>query len=264
MKQTNIGLVIPLYNEESRISKSLKSILRYKTPSSLRLVRIVFVNDGSTDNTLEVVKSFFRKNKKLASGAKVSILSYKKNRGRGYAVKKGLLYCAGFCDYALYADADLSMSLSNLTKVSSLIKNEYEVIIGSKKKPGAVAIPQRPLTRQIVGYFHTVFASLVLGVFVWDFQGGLKIFSKRFVQNVVPLCKQERWGFDMEVVFLSTKLGYSLYELPAKWKAIEEGTTVKLFRDSRRALFDMLEIRKNWPKLRVMSFNKGVGFARSI
>lgn len=246
-KKITLSIIIPVYNEEGRLASSFSVLEKYSPPSFIDLKKIIFVNDGSMDNTLEVLRKFAQ-SRKNNSKVKIEIITYKRNKGRGYAVRKGLL--ATNTEYSLYLDADFSMPLKNLIKIKPQLLKGFDLIVGSKKKPGAIAIPQRPLIRQIVGYGHSIFASLVLGVFVWDFQGGFKIMSKRFISEVVSGCTQDRWGLDMEIIFFAKKLGYKFFEFPATWTAIEEGTTVKLAQDSKRALKDMFSIKAKWNESR--------------
>lgn len=242
MKPITLTVVIPAYNEGQRLFRSFGALDVFEAPEGIEIKEIRFVNDGSTDNTLSVLKRWQRQwhNRKHQS-FRVRVLSYKHNRGRGYAVRYGMANIT--TDYVVYLDGDMSIPLDNLQNFLPFMKKRIDVLAGSKKKPGAAALPDRVLLRKIVGYGHTALASLVLGVFYWDFQGGFKLFSKRYVDEVLHKLTMERWGLDMEVLFLAKRLKFSTVELPVAWASIEQGTTVKLGRDIVRSLQDMVQMR---------------------
>lgn len=240
-----ISLIIPIYNEGERIQKLISSLKGGFSYNGLKLTQVIFSNDGSTDNTLAILKKE-KKELERVLNAKVQIVTYLKNKGRGYAIRYAGLIAKG--DYVLYADADFSIPLSNIKRFMPFIKQDYDLLYGSKKIPGARELIKRSLIRKIVGYGHSLLASLVLGVFSWDYQGGFKLFSKRFVREVFPLLAVNRWGFDMEVIFLAKKLGYKTCELPITWGHIESGSKVSLIRDIGRSIYEMLRIKKIWMK----------------
>lgn len=242
MKPITLTVVIPVYNEGQRLFRSFGALDVFEAPCGIEVKEVRFVNDGSTDNTLSVLKRWQRQwHSRKTRNFRVRVLSYKENRGRGYAVRYGMANIT--TDYVVYLDGDMSIPLDNLTQFLPFMKKGVDVLAGSKKKPGAIAVPDRVWIRKIVGYGHSVLASLVLGVVYWDFQGGFKIFSREFLEDALPKLTMERWGLDMEVLFLAKRLKFSTVELPVVWASIEQGTTVKLGRDIMRSLQDMTRIR---------------------
>jgi dolichyl-phosphate beta-glucosyltransferase len=240
-----ISLIIPTYNENGRIQKTIKSLKKGFNFNEVEFCEIIFSDDGSTDETVSTLK----REKKIIekrTKAKVKIITGKKNKGRGYAIRKAVKNALG--DYILYTDADFSIPLNNLKKFVPYIKKNYDVIIGSKKIKGAKEIIKRSFIRRIVGYAHSIIAYFILGIFVWDFQGGFKLFSRRFVENVFPYLQIDRWGFDMEVIFLAKKLNYKLKEIPVRWCHIEKDSKVSLVRDIYRSLEEMIKIKYYWIK----------------
>ena len=236
-----ISVVVPVHNEEDNVESLIAEISAALQPSYT--YEMIFVDDGSKDETaLKIHQAKLEQYLKVP----VEIISYSVNRGRGCAIKTGVLRSSS--DYTLYCDADFSIPLKNLKKFIPYLEKDYDLLIGSKKKPGARAKIERSFLRNIIGFGHTVIASLILGVFVWDFQGGFKIFSKKLVEEVFPLLTIDRWGFDMEIIFLAKKLGYKTIELPVVWSHIENGSKVKLARDILRALKEMVKIKINWFK----------------
>lgn len=238
-----LSMVIPLYNEGGRIDKTIKILERGFDYNGLKLESLIFVDDGSTDST---VRKIVHNKEGLAKALKcpVKLITYNPNKGRGHAIRFATLLSRS--DYVLYADGDMSIPLSNLKTVLPVISKNYDLIFGSKKKPGANAVIPRSLIRKLVGYGHSLIASIVLGVIVWDFQGGFKIFSKKLIREVFPYLTVDRWGFDMEIIFLAKKLGYKNLEIPVTWSHQEKDTKVKLVRDILRSLSEMTSIRYNW------------------
>lgn len=240
-----LTLIIPTYNEANRIEKTLKALKRGFNFSDIKLKEIIFSDDGSTDNTVRKIKEYKKEIEKKTK-AKVKILFSNTNRGRGYAVRKAALISNS--DYVLYTDADFSIPLFNLEKAIPWIKKNYDLIFGSKKAPGAYELIKRSWRRRIVGYGHSLVANLIFGLWVWDYQGGFKIFSRRLINEVFPVLQQERWGFDMEIIFLAKRLGFKTQEIPVIWGHIENDSKVKLLQDIFRALKDMFQIRLEWLK----------------
>lgn len=238
-----ISLIIPTYNEDGRIIKTIKTLKQGIYFYGQILKEIIFSDDGSTDETLKLIKKA-KKSIERKTKSKVKIISYEKNRGRGYAIRQAAMSSKG--DYILYADADFSIPLENIKKFIPYIKKDYDVIIGSKKIKGAKEIIKRSFIRKIVGYGHSVIAYAVLGIFVWDFQGGFKLFSRRYVEKIFPYLQIDRWGFDMEVIFLAKRLNYKIKELPVRWGHIENNSKVVLIRDIIRSLEEMAKIKYHW------------------
>lgn len=242
-RRKRVTLIIPTYNEGNTINRALSFLESGIEIDGIKISRIIFVDDGSTDDTVRLIRakkaSIARKLKN-----KVSVISYKKNRGRGYAVRTAAMRAN--TEYILYTDADFSVPLYNLTACLPYMDKQYDLVFGSKKKPGAVETIHRSQLRRTIGYGHTVVASLTLGTFAWDFQGGFKLFSRQFVRDVFPTLLIDRWGFDMEVIFLGFKLGFKTAEIPVVWSHSDAKSKVKLVRDIFLSLQEMLLIRYNW------------------
>lgn len=233
-----LTLIFPVFNESSRIASVFKALESYVSPGEIEVKNIVFVDDGSTDITKKIIEAWQNSHKD------VKLISYKTNLGRGYALRQALTKVE--TDYALYLDGDMAVSLENIEYLVPHIKNGVDLVAGSKKKPGARCQGDFNLARTIIGLGHSAIAFFILGVFYWDFQGGFKLFSRRLAQQVVPLTTINRWGFDMEIIFLAEKLGYKCQEIPIFWKGYGSDSRVKLIRDIFSALRDMVDIRWRW------------------
>ncbi len=238
-KKISLTVVVPVYNEEKRIDLLFRALEGFKVPKGLEIKEVRLVDDGSTDKTLEKIKVFKKKNK---NNYKVKVVSYKENMGRGFALRMGLERVK--TDYAMYLDGDGDISIKNLTRCFKKMQEGVDLVVGSKKMPGAVCSGRIKPLRWIMGYGHTAMACMVLGVFVWDFQGGFKVFSKELLLRLLPKMSVDQWGFDLEVIYWAKKLGFEVKEVPLVWGRVIKGTKVKVLRDVYRALRDMLKIRR--------------------
>ena len=143
-----LSFVIPVYNEENRIGKTLKAIMGGVSFSGLKLEKVIFVDDGSKDNTEFKIQSLKLKIERRLK-TRIKIISYKKNRGKGYAIKKGML--ASKSDYTLMFDADMSTSITELKKFLPFMKKEVDVIIGTRKNGQSTVTKHQPLYRELLG-----------------------------------------------------------------------------------------------------------------
>ena len=248
----SLNLVIPVFNEEKRICKTIETLKKGFSFSGLKLEKIIFVDDGSKDKTLFLLE----KNKKeLEKTLKttVEITSCRKNHGKGYAVKKGML--ASDADYTLFSDADISTPLSEIKKFIPLMKKDVPVIIGTRKTGQSKIIKAQSLLRQILGRGFTAIANLILDTKVTDFTCGFKVFSKKSKEIIFKNLKTERWGFDAEILFLAKKFDLTVKEIPVDWK--DNGySRVNLIRDLPLSFLELIKIRLNNFPFRFSSFKK--------
>ena len=185
-----------------------------------------------------------RKNLADTLGVPVQVLTYAQNKGRGYALKLAAQNIV--TDYMLFCDADFSIPLSNLSQCLPHITDSSDLIIGSKKMKESKDLIKRSPIRKVVGLGHSTLANICFGSTIYDFQGGFKIFSKKLIDEVFPHLTKDRWGFDLEIIFLAHKLGYEIVEVPVVWAHVENGSSVHLIRDSYRGLVDIVSITLNW------------------
>jgi dolichyl-phosphate beta-glucosyltransferase len=139
----------------------------------------------------------------------------------------------------------MSIPLENLKRFAPHMLRGADLLAGSKKMPDTVCLQKRSLLRKVVGWGHSALFSAVLGVWMHDFQGGFKVFSRRAVREVLSRTRIERWGMDAEAIFLAARAGHSVVELPITWAHVESDTKVALVRDILRALRELLTIRWN-------------------
>jgi len=182
----SISVVIPAYNEEKRIGRTLKAIQKYLDKKK-HDYEIIVVDDGSNDKTIEVAKSFSSKNKRI------KILKNKENRGKGYSVKTGML--AAKKKYVLFSDADLSTPIEELEKFSKF-KEKYDIIIASRALKQSNIKESQPFYRVLMGKTFNLIVNLVLFLGIHDTQCGFKLFSRKSAQEIFKKQTFERFSFD--------------------------------------------------------------------
>ncbi len=203
----HLSVIIPAYNEEKRIGKTLESVGSYLTRQGFSF-EVVVVNNRSKDNTEGVVKKF--------QGVFPEIRLMNENHaGKGYAVKKGMLEAKG--DYRLFMDADNSTSIEHIEKMMPYFKQGYDVVIGSLAVKGAKVVRGEPTWRVILGKLGNKWIQ-IFGVWgINDTQRGFKMFTAKASEKIFPQITIFGWGFDIEVLALAKKYKYWIKEIPVTW-----------------------------------------------
>lgn len=229
------SLIIPAYNEAARIGATLERVLDY-LGSDKGETEIIVVNDGSRDNTVEIVRSCAQ-----ASPA-LRLLENPGNRGKGYSVRNGMLHANG--DILLFSDADLSSPIEESQKLFAAIAAGADVAIGSRWVESSLQTERQPLYRQLFGRIFNLMLRITLGLKFKDTQCGFKAFTRAAGQKIFPLQKIERWGFDPELLYLAKKFGLKVVEVPVVW-GHSGGTRISPLRDGTRMFLEMLKVRWN-------------------
>jgi len=230
-----LSVIIPAYNEEKRLPKTLIEIDKYLRKQNYDY-EILVVNDGSKDKTREILSNL----KSQISNLKIT--GYEINQGKGYAVRFGMLEAQG--EYRLFTDADNSTSINHIEKMWPEFKKGFDVVIGSRDVQGAVLDPAQPFLRKLLGNYFKLYRKFVIGLWtIHDTQCGFKAFSRKAAENIFPKCKINRWAFDPEILIIAKKLGYKTKEIPVYWKNNLE-SKVKL-KSMIGMGIDLLKIRWN-------------------
>lgn len=217
-----ISFVIPVYNEEKRLTKTFAALSELALPRGLKLNEIIFVNDGSNDNSKLKIK-----NSKLKKDYKIKLVTYRKNRGKGFAIKQGML--ESDADYTLFFDADMSTPLSQIAKFMPAIQKDVDVIIGTRKNGHSTVIVHQPLVREMLGRGFTKLTQILLQSKVTDFTCGFKAFSRKATNAIFPQSIINGWGYDAEIIYLASKNNFSTTEVPVAWSN-DARTKVSLFK----------------------------------
>ena len=227
------SIVIPAYNEGTRLGATLEKVLAYVHARSWD-AEVIVVNDGSRDNTAEIVKTLAAKNPALR------LLENPGNRGKGYSVRNGMLNARG--RIVLFSDADLSSPIEEAPKLFEALEQGADIAIGSRWLRAETQTQRQPLHRQIFGRIFNLMLRITLGLKFKDTQCGFKAFKQPAVQAIFPLQKIERWGFDPETLFLARKFKFKVKEIPVAW-GHSGGTRIHPLVDGSRMFIEMLRIR---------------------
>ena len=221
-----LSIVIPVFNEEARLKPALITCQKYHKLNPGW--QFIFVNDGSTDKTEELIKD-----------AGFKVIGYGKNQGKGYALKQGVLKSSN--PSTLITDIDFSTPLTELPKLYKEIITA-DMVIGSRKTKDSNVTKRQPKLREWLGVRFTDLSNLWLGLKVTDYTCGFKLFKTKMAKEIFKVQKIKRWGYDAEIVYIASKLGVKIKEVPVTWKN-DERTRVNLGKDIIRSLFDLVLIR---------------------
>lgn len=241
MHKKLISVIIPAYNEEKTIIATIKETI--KTINKIRELNyeLIIIDDGSVDNTCEVVKLFVHR-----SAYNIKIESYFPNEGKGFALKKGVLAARG--DYILFLDADLEIHPDHLLIFLNLLKQSgADVVIGSKTAKGSVV--EVPLKRKIISTGYYFLLKLLFRLPVTDTQTGFKLFKKQALKNCIQRTSIKGYSFDLELLVIMNIHKYKIMESPVK---IDE------LRSRRISMIDSLPMIKE-----TLAVFKGYYFTRS-
>jgi len=229
------SIIIPAYNEGARVGTTLEKVLAYVDKQAWN-AEIIAVDDGSRDNTVEIIRGYAEKNPRLR------LLQNPRNRGKGYSVRNGMLHAQG--ELLLFSDADLSAPIEEADKLFGAIAGGADIAIGSRWLRRDLQTQRQPFYRQIFGRVFNLLLRITLGLTYKDTQCGFKAFTRDAAEKIFPLQKIERWGFDPELLYLARKLKFKVAEVPVEW-AHSEGTRISPLRDGTRMFVEMLKIRWN-------------------
>lgn len=235
MDNIYLSVIIPAYKEAKRIPETLKKVSNYLKKQSYSY-EIVVVNDGSPDNTAQVVRNLSE------SIDNLRLVDNKENHGKGYVVRQGLVEAKG--DYRVFMDADNSTSVNHIERMFPQFEKGFDVVIGSRDIEGSKLPVPQGWFRQRVGDVFNLMVQFICGLWgIWDTQCGFKGFTRKAAENIIPLCKINRFAFDPEMLVVAKKLGYKIKEVPVTWYN-DEASTVG-FGNMINMAKDLLRIRLN-------------------
>lgn len=230
----SLSIVIPAYNEERRLPQTLHQVLDWLALSKFSFHEVIVVDDGSRDSTARIAEEFARKN------ACVRLVRNPANRGKGYAVRNGMLEAKG--EWILYTDADLSTPIAEIQKLCRAAREQDAAIaIGSRAVDRALVEVHQPALRELSGRAFNLVMRAVTGLKFRDTQCGFKLYSADAARRIFSQQKQDGFSFDVEDLLIAKKLGLRAVEVPVRWANVE-GTKVRLTQ-GMMSFADLVRIR---------------------
>jgi dolichyl-phosphate beta-glucosyltransferase len=237
-----LSVIIPAYNEGERIIKTLRAVSAFLAKQAYSS-EILVVSDGSKDNTVNIVNSL------IAEIPNLKVIDRKKNRGKGYTVKEGMLAARG--KIRLFTDADNSTDISYFEKMRPFFDNGYDIVISTRDPKDAAGASQevrQPFLKRLMGNLGNLYIQIMAVPGIWDTQNGFKAFRGHVADKIFKLAKIDRWGFDVEVLALARKFDYKIGIIPVRW--INDPKSHVSLMGYFRTLWEVFKIRWN------LSFHK--------
>jgi glycosyltransferase involved in cell wall biosynthesis len=233
LKTPFLSIIIPAHNEESRLPRTLEQVFRFLEEQNYS-VEVIVVENGSSDRTYEIAKEFTQKHPNL-------IALREENRGKGNAIRRGILEAQG--EYRFICDADLSMPIEELPKFLPPTLADFDIAIGSREAPGAIRYNE-PSYRHLGGRA----INLVIRMFILpglnDTQCGFKCFHADAAETLFRQQTLPGWSFDIEILYLARRKKLRLREIPIQWYFDPE-SKVSAVRDAVRMIGDIFRIHLN-------------------
>jgi glycosyltransferase involved in cell wall biosynthesis len=229
-----LSIVIPAFNEERRLQKTLDRVRAFLKARPLNS-EVIVVDDGSTDGTAQLVQEM------SGTWPALRLLKNPGNRGKGYSVRHGMLEAQG--EIILFTDADLSAPIEEADKLFAALKT-HDAAIGSRALDRRLIDVHQSWAREWAGIFFNAIVRVVLGLKIRDTQCGFKAFHRDRSRIIFEQQRIERFGFDPELLFLARRHGLSVAEVPVRWSN-DPGTHVGLWDGLRAMLFEVAAVRWN-------------------
>jgi dolichyl-phosphate beta-glucosyltransferase len=233
MKRPDLSIVIPAYNESGSIRETILEICLYLSGLGLSY-EIIAVDDGSKDSTAAVVTSM------IEGCPELRLVQYGANRGKGYAVRTGIIASLG--DKVLFTDADNATPITELPAFLEALNSDFDIAIASRNVRGSVRVIHQPTYRELGGKLLNLLIRLFAAPGIKDTQCGFKLFSREVARAIFSKCTVDNFSFDVEVLYLARRLGYKTAELPVHWTH-HKGSRVNPIRDGFLLLLDLAKIR---------------------
>ena len=234
----DLTIVVPAYNEEQRLGASITAMLHYLSENNIN-GELVVVDDGSTDDTAQVARDAAAEFPDLST----NVIRYEQNRGKGFAVKTGLM--AAQSDLALFSDADLSTPIDEMHKLLDPIRSgEFDLTFGSRAIDRSLIGTHQPWRREQGGKVMNLIIRTMSGLPFADTQCGLKAFNMSKFRPLLDVMHIDRFGFDVEFLFVAKYHDLKLAEIPVRWNDVA-GSKVSVLRDTRRMISELAQIRRN-------------------
>ena len=232
--KTRLSLIIPIYNANDFINDSMRAISKWVKKIEYT-VEVILVNDGSSDNSKIEIENYIN-----SYDSNLKLLSYEENRGKGYAVKQGMIMAKG--EFRIFTDADIPYGLEIIDNILHYLAfKEFDVCIGNRKSIHSKYFTNISFTRKLSSIIFTGFVSRFVVTGVNDTQCGLKGFRSDIADRLFPKLAIKGFGFDIEILYLSYKNEFDIKRIPVAFEG-NNNSTISLAKDSLIMLKDVMAL----------------------
>lgn len=227
------SIIIPVFNEERRIPKSIEKIFSFFNSQTVTS-EILFINDGSSDKTKEILEEYQKKYHFI-------IVNYTQNRGKGYAIREGIRHARG--DWMIFFDIDLATPLSEFTHFLQFKNDDTEIVIGSRRLGESHIQKGESILRVFLGQGFTKISNILVPG-VTDFTCGFKCFKKDAAQKIFSRARIDRWGFDTELLYIAKLHDIPITQMPITWSH-DTDSRVKVGKAVINTLSELAQMKLN-------------------
>jgi glycosyltransferase involved in cell wall biosynthesis len=239
----SLSIIFPLYNESKRLKYCFQNIDIFNSNSSIKKLEYIFVDDGSVDDSYQLILDFIKKRKKKMKEIKYKIIKFNKNKGKGAALISGIKNASK--EWMLTIDTDISVSL---LEINNWIKYNYfeinkEIYFGSRNLKKSII--KFEYHRKLIGLFFILICKLFLNIKLYDTQCGFKLYKKKTGKMIFNKLTEKKFAHDIEIVLLATKKKIEIIELPVKW-VHKSDSKINLIRDSFSIFWSIYKMKKKF------------------
>jgi dolichyl-phosphate beta-glucosyltransferase len=231
----DLSIIIPAYNEEKRLGKTLDKIQDF-LKSQFLSAEVIVVDDGSRDATAGLVRE------RQGTWPELKLIENGQNRGKGFSVREGILAAQG--KRILFSDADLSTAIEEYEKLADYLIDGTQVVIASRDVEGSRVQVHQAWYRETMGKIFNKIIRLITRLPFQDTQCGFKLFTREAAHKIFPKLRITHYAFDVETLWIAKKYGFKTEEVPVRW-VNDPASRVDPIRDASRMLWDVLKIRWN-------------------
>ena len=231
----SVSIIYPVFNEEKRLKKTFLDIEKFEKLSNFIKKEYIFVNDGSSDKTLSIIKKKFRNNNRI------KVVNYNKNMGKGYALKRGVQLARN--DWVLTTDADCSVSNFQLTKwiKKNYLSQNNLIYFGSRNH--RYSIVKKKTARKVIGIIFKFIIRFFFQIKISDTQCGFKLYKLNTAKKIFKMISTNDYMHDIEICIIAKKLNIKIIDLPVKWTHIDH-SKINFVSDIFKVAFSLLKISR--------------------
>jgi dolichyl-phosphate beta-glucosyltransferase len=237
----SLSIIFPVFNEQQRINNSLYKIKKFIEVSKLKYLEIIFIDDGSVDETYFIIKNFiskFNNNKKI----RVLLIKNLRNFGKGHSLRKGVFHSRA--EWILTSDIDLSVNLNQYQKwfTNRQLPKKCFIYFGSRNHPDSKVL--KNFSRYLLGKIFRLLIFFLFKIKFYDTQCGYKIYKNRIAKKIFSRLKNDRFAHDVEITLIASVMKILIKEMPVNW--VHKKYSKVNIKDILVMFYDLFMIKKNF------------------